>query len=74
MAEEVQRTPKGEEIPAPTRGEFVKNLEKAATPKPLNSERPDGVASVSEPARHSGDCTAMSIRLGSPATLRRFVP
>ncbi|MCH8995137.1 MAG: hypothetical protein IH959_09265 [Chloroflexi bacterium] len=28
----------------PKRKDFLKNLKKAATPKPLNSDRPDGVA------------------------------
>ena len=36
--EKKQKTPKGEEIPIPKRGDFFKNLKKAATP--LASRRP----------------------------------
>ena len=30
MADKIQRTPKGEKIPIPKRGDFFKNLKKAA--------------------------------------------
>ena len=36
--ERKQKTPKGAEIPIPKRGDFFKNLKKAATPSP--SRRP----------------------------------
>jgi len=39
MAEKTQRTAKGEEIPIPKRGDFLKNLKKAATPKPSTRKR-----------------------------------
>jgi hypothetical protein len=36
-----QRTPKGAEIPIPTRGEFMKNLKKAAKKPPASApDRP----------------------------------
>jgi hypothetical protein len=31
-SQKIQRTPKGTEIPVPKRGDFFKNLKKAATP------------------------------------------
>ncbi len=34
-----QRTPKGDEIPVPTRGDFFRNLKKATTPVKKKSER-----------------------------------
>jgi len=35
-----QKTPKGEEIPVPTRRDFLKNLKKAAKPKESTPSSP----------------------------------
>ncbi len=35
----IQKTPKGHEIPVPTKGEFERNLDKALKPKPLTPLR-----------------------------------
>jgi len=34
-----QKTPKGHEIPVPTKEEFERNLDKALKPKPLTTQR-----------------------------------
>jgi hypothetical protein len=36
----VQTTPQGHEIPIPKKGDFLRDLRKAATPKP--AEKPEG--------------------------------
>jgi hypothetical protein len=38
--DETQKTPRGHEIPVPTEGEFLSNLEKAAKPTPKKPSRP----------------------------------
>lgn len=37
MSEKTQKTPQGEEIPIPKRGDFLKNLKKLAGRKPDDS-------------------------------------
>jgi len=39
MVKKTQKTPKGYEIPVPTKGEFIKNLEKTAKKSPPNSTK-----------------------------------
>ena len=39
MADKTQKTPKGLEIPIPTRGEFFKNLNKTAKPPKRSTPR-----------------------------------
>jgi hypothetical protein len=34
-----QKTPKGHEIPVPTRGQVLRDLQKVAKPKPKKAER-----------------------------------
>ncbi len=58
-------TPKGYEIPIPTREEFERNLKEAAKPDKSPPPKPEEVASQTGHIHRLGDYNAKHIHLGS---------